>query len=125
MIRENSGKVNDTAWNLSSKLQISPNTYEGKNTYPKSINFITSHDGFTLKDLVSFNNKYNFSNREQNKDGENHNNSWNHGVEGPSNDLGINSLRKKQQRNLLFTLLISRGVPMLLWETKLGVSRRE
>ena len=113
----------DTAWNLSSKLQISPNTYEGKNTYPKSINFITAHDGFTLKDLVSFNNKYNFSNREQNKDGENHNNSWNHGVEGPSNDLGINSLRKKQQRNLLFTLLISRGVPMLLMGDEVGRSQ--
>ena len=113
----------NTAWNLSDKLGGSPNLYGHELAYPKCINFITAHDGFTLKDLVSFNDKYNFANRENNKDGENNNNSWNHGVEGPSNNEKINSLRKKQQKNLLLTLFISKGVPMLLMGDEVGRSQ--
>ena len=68
------------------------------------------HDGFTLKDLVTFNGKHNYANKEQNRDGDNHNNSWNHGVEGPTKNSIINDLRKAT-KNLLLSLLISRGVP--------------
>jgi len=78
------------------------------------VNLITAHDGFTLADLVSYNRKHNLANGEDNRDGENHNNSWNHGVEGPTTDPEVISLRRRQQRNLLSTLLLSRGVPMLL-----------
>jgi isoamylase len=79
-----------------------------------SINFITAHDGFTLMDLVSYNEKHNEANGDNNQDGENHNRSWNCGVEGPTNDEKINQLRKKQVRNFLTTLFLSQGVPMLL-----------
>jgi isoamylase len=79
-----------------------------------SINFITAHDGFTLADLVSYNEKHNEANQEDNRDGENHNRSWNHGVEGPTDDPAIVELRRRQQRNFLTTLLLSQGVPMLL-----------
>jgi isoamylase len=79
-----------------------------------SINFVTAHDGFTLADLVSYNEKHNEANLEDNKDGENHNRSWNCGVEGPTDDPEIVELRRRQQRNFLTTLLLSQGVPMLL-----------
>ena len=113
----------NTAWNMKDKLQGSPALYEVYSPSTKSINFITSHDGFTLKDLVSFNIKHNFANREQNKDGENNNNAWNHGIEGPTTIKEINQLRKKQQKNLLFTLLFSRGVPMILMGDEIGRSQ--
>ena len=113
----------DTAWNMSDKIKGSPNIYGGANKPIKSINFVTAHDGFTLKDLVSFNKKYNFANKEQNRDGENNNNSWNHGVEGPTSDNIIQSRRKQQQKNLLFTLFISRGVPMMLMGDEIGRSQ--
>ena len=87
--------------------------HNGRRPYA-SINFITAHDGFTLRDLVSYNYKHNEANGEENRDGENHNNSWNHGAEGPTDDAGINALRARQQRNILATLLLSQGVPMLL-----------
>jgi glycogen operon protein len=87
------------------------------------VNLITAHDGFSLLDLVSFNNKHNLANGENNRDGENHNNSWNHGVEGPSSDRAIQALRRRQQRNLLSTLLLSRGVPMLLMGDEVGRSQ--
>ena len=74
----------NTAWNMSDKIKGSTSIYKEDNIFPKSINFITSHDGYTLKDLVTFNRKHNFANREQNRDGDNHNNSWNHGIEGPT-----------------------------------------
>jgi glycogen operon protein len=80
----------------------------------RTINFLTAHDGFTLADLVSFNRKHNLANGEDNRDGDNHNNSWNHGVEGPCSDAAINALRDRQLRNLLATLLLAPGVPMLL-----------
>ncbi len=79
-----------------------------------SINFITAHDGFTLADLVSYNEKHNEANGENSQDGESHNRSWNCGAEGPSDDPLINTLRQRQQRNFLTTLFLSQGVPMLL-----------
>lgn len=78
-----------------------------------SINFVTAHDGFTLNDLVSYNEKHNDANQENNADGDNHNNSWNHGAEGPTDDAGIVELRNRQIRNFLATLLVSQGVPMI------------
>lgn len=78
-----------------------------------SINFVTAHDGFTLNDLVSYNEKHNEANKEGNNDGESHNLSWNCGVEGPTDDPEINELRERQKRNFLATLLISQGVPMI------------
>jgi glycogen operon protein len=79
-----------------------------------SINFITAHDGFTLNDLVSYNEKHNEANKENNQDGTNDNRSWNCGAEGPTDDAGINSLRERQMRNLLATLLLSQGTPMMV-----------
>ena len=113
----------DTAWNMSDKIKGSPSIYKEDKIFPKSINFITSHDGFTLKDLVTFNRKHNFANREQNRDGDNHNNSWNHGTEGPTTNLLINDLRKRQQKNLILSLLISKGVPMILMGDEIGRSQ--
>jgi glycogen operon protein len=79
-----------------------------------SVNFVTAHDGFTLNDLVSYNDKHNHANGEDNRDGSNDNRSWNHGVEGPTDDLEIIELRERQKRNFLATLLLSQGTPMLL-----------
>ncbi len=79
-----------------------------------SVNFITAHDGFTLNDLVSFNERHNDANGEQNRDGHSHNRSWNCGAEGPTADAAINTLRRRQMRNFLATLLLSQGTPMLL-----------
>ncbi len=105
----------NTTWALKEHLSGGSDLYEeDNNPITKSINFITSHDGFTLNDLVSFNTKHNLANGENNRDGDNHNNSWNHGIEGPTNDINLITTRKKQQRNLLATLLLSPGIPMLL-----------
>jgi len=79
-----------------------------------SINFVTAHDGFTLRDLVTYNEKRNAANLEDGQDGENHNRSWNHGVEGETDDPAVNILRERQLRNFLATLFLSQGVPMLL-----------
>lgn len=79
-----------------------------------SINFVTAHDGFTLNDLVSYNEKHNEANGEDNNDGESHNRSWNCGAEGETDDEGIQQLRQRQKRNFLTTLLLSQGVPMLV-----------
>lgn len=93
----------------------SPDLYAGDYRRPTaSINFITAHDGFTLHDLVSYNEKHNEKNGENNQDGESHNRSWNCGAEGPTDDPNIIELRQKQKRNFLATLLLSQGVPMLL-----------
>ncbi|MEO0707439.1 MAG: glycogen debranching protein GlgX [Cyanobacteria bacterium J06649_5] len=88
-----------------------------------SINFITAHDGFTLRDLVSYNNKHNEANGENNRDGEDHNRSWNCGEEGKSDDKEILQLRAQQQRNFLATLMMSQGVPMLLAGDEMGRSQ--
>jgi isoamylase len=89
-----------------------------------SINFITAHDGFTLVDLLSYNDKHNEANGEENRDGSNDNHSWNHGVEGPTDDPAIVALRARQRRNLLATLLLSQGVPMLEGGDELGRTQR-
>ena len=89
-----------------------------------SINFITCHDGFTLSDLVSYNEKHNDDNGEESRDGESHNRSWNHGAEGPTVDAAINELRHRQRRNLIATLLLSQGVPMLLSGDEIGRTQR-
>ncbi len=85
-----------------------------------SINFITAHDGFTLYDLVSYNEKHNEANGEDNRDGESYNRSWNCGAEGETEDLAVEKLRKKQRRNFLVTLLLSQGVPMLVMGDEMG-----
>ncbi|HVW70388.1 MAG TPA: glycogen debranching protein GlgX, partial [Steroidobacteraceae bacterium] len=93
----------------------SSDLYEASGRKPHaSINFITAHDGFTLEDLVSYNEKHNEANGEDNRDGHNDNRSWNCGVEGPTDDPQIDALRAQQRRNLLATLLLSQGVPMIL-----------
>jgi glycogen operon protein len=88
-----------------------------------SINFITAHDGFTLRDLVSYNEKHNEANGENNTDGATDNRSWNCGVEGPADDPNVNALRARQQRNFLATLFLSQGVPMMLGGDELGRSQ--
>jgi isoamylase len=100
---------------FASRLSGSSDLYEQSGRRPvASINFVTAHDGFTLRDLVSYNDKHNDANGEDNNDGESHNRSWNHGVEGPTDDPEVLALRAKQQRNFIATLLLSQGVPMLL-----------
>ena len=99
----------------------SSDLYEADSRRPTaSINFVTAHDGFTLMDLVSYNEKHNDANGENNRDGESHNRSWNHGIEGPSDDPAITALRNRQRRNLVTTLLLSQGVPMLLGGDEIG-----
>ena len=99
----------------------SSDLYEAETRRPTaSINFVTAHDGFTLRDLVSYNERHNDANGEDGNDGESHNRSWNHGVEGPTDEPAIVELRARQRRNLLTTLLLSQGVPMLLGGDELG-----
>ncbi|MBI5256142.1 MAG: glycogen debranching protein GlgX [Burkholderiales bacterium] len=100
---------------VADRLMGSPQLYGGRPREPaQSINFITSHDGFTLNDLVSYNEKHNEANGEHNRDGHNHNLSWNCGVEGPTNDPAVEALRARQVRNCLSHLILSLGTPMLL-----------
>ncbi len=100
---------------FASRIAGSADLYEHSGRRPvASINFVTAHDGFTLRDLVSYNEKQNQANGEDNNDGESHNRSWNHGAEGPTDDPEILALRAREQRNLIATLLLSQGVPMLL-----------
>ena len=99
----------------------SSDLYEDDGRHPfASINFITAHDGFTLRDLVSYNEKHNEANMEDNRDGTDDNRSWNCGVEGPTDDAEIDALRERQQRNFLATLLLSQGTPMLLGGDEFG-----
>jgi glycogen operon protein len=99
---------------LATRLAGSSDLYEPSGRRPyASINFITCHDGFTLRDLVSYNHKHNEANLEGNRDGEDHNISWNCGVEGPTHNHHVLDLRERQQRNFLATLLLSQGVPMI------------
>jgi isoamylase len=100
---------------FASRLSGSADLYQSDGREPfASINFITAHDGFTLRDLVSYNDKHNEANLEDNKDGTDDNRSWNCGAEGPTDDEEINELRRRQQRNFLTTLILSQGTPMLL-----------
>ena len=96
----------------------------GGRTPLASINFVTAHDGFTLTDLVSYNEKHNEANGEDNRDGDNEGRSWNCGVEGPSDDPAIRTIRDQQKRNFLATLLLSQGVPMILHGDELGRTQR-
>ena len=106
---------------FASRLAGSADYYEHSGRRPfASINFVTAHDGFTLRDLVSYNEKHNDANGEDGNDGESHNRSWNHGVEGPTDDPDVLELRARAQRNFLTTLLLSQGVPMLLHGDELG-----
>jgi glycogen operon protein len=99
---------------LASRFLASPDLYAHEEREPEqSINFITCHDGFTLNDLVSYNHKHNWANKEGNRDGHNHNLSWNCGIEGPTDDPEIERLRKKQIKNFLTINLLALGVPML------------
>ena len=110
-----------TLGEFASRLAGSSDLYEHSGRRPfASINFVTAHDGFTLRDLVSYNEKHNEANGEDNRDGESHNRSWNHGVEGPTDDIEVLALRARAQRNFLATLLLSQGVPMLLHGDELG-----
>jgi isoamylase len=110
---------------FSSRFGGSADLYESDGRRPfASINFITAHDGFTLRDLVSYNQKHNDANGEGNKDGTDDNRSWNCGVEGPTDDPAVNALRARQQRNFVATLLLSQGVPMLLGGDEFGRTQR-
>ncbi|XP_014510281.1 isoamylase 1, chloroplastic [Vigna radiata var. radiata] len=99
----------------------SPNLYQGGGRKPwNSINFVCAHDGFTLADLVTYNNKHNLSNGEDNNDGENHNNSWNCGQEGEFVSPLVKKLRKRQMRNFFLSLMVSQGVPMIYMGDEYG-----
>ena len=104
-----------TVSEVATRLAGSSDLYEDNGRHPSaSINFVTCHDGFTLRDLVSYNDKHNEANGEGNRDGNNHNLSWNCGIEGPAGDPTILELRHRQERNFMATLLVSQGVPMFL-----------
>ena len=106
---------------FASRFTGSSDLYESDNRRPiASINFITAHDGFTLNDLVSYNEKHNEANGEDGNDGDNNNSSWNCGAEGPTDDPEIRELRERQKRNFLATLLLSQGVPMIAHGDELG-----
>jgi isoamylase len=106
---------------FAARMSGSSDLYERDGRAPyASINFVTAHDGFTLRDLVSYNQKHNAANGENNNDGESHNRSWNCGAEGETNDPDVLALRSRQQRNILTTLLLSQGVPMLLHGDEIG-----
>ncbi|MFN8533972.1 MAG: glycogen debranching protein GlgX [Dehalococcoidia bacterium] len=107
------------------RLTGSSDLYQGDGRHPwASINFVTCHDGFTLTDLVSYDRKHNQANGEENRDGSDHNLSWNCGHEGPTDDLAIVRLRDRQRRNFLATLLLSSGVPMVLAGDEIGRTQR-
>ncbi len=111
------GTMSDFAYRLTGSSDL----YEGTGRRPHaSINFVTAHDGFPLADLVAYNEKHNAANGEDDRDGESHNRSWNCGVEGPTDDPEILSLRRRQQRNMLATTFLSQGVPMLLGGDEMG-----
>jgi glycogen operon protein len=117
--------ADQTLAEFASRFTGSSDLFETSGRQPHaSINFVTAHDGFTLRDLVSYNDKHNEANGEDNRDGENHNRSWNCGVEGPSEDPEVVALRARQARNLLVSLLLSQGVPMILSGDEIGRTQR-
>ncbi|GHF31247.1 glycogen debranching protein GlgX [Streptomyces griseoluteus] len=110
---------------FASRLTGSSDLYQASRRRPRaSVNFVTAHDGFTLRDLVSYNDKHNEANGEGNRDGESDNRSWNCGAEGDTDDPAVLELRARQQRNLLATLLLSQGIPMLGHGDELGRTQR-
>jgi len=119
--RGDGGGVSELATRLAGSNDLY--AHNGRAPYA-SINFVTAHDGFTLHDLVSYNEKHNDANLEENRDGESNNLSWNCGAEGPTDDPEIRSLRERQKRNLLATMMLSQGVPMLSHGDELGRTQR-
>jgi glycogen operon protein len=110
-----------TMGEFAARFTGSSDLYENTSRLPyASINFVTAHDGFTLHDLVSYNEKHNMANGEENRDGEDHNHSWNCGEEGETDSLEIRRLRHRQKRNFMATLFLSQGVPMLLGGDEIG-----
>ncbi|MDO8433011.1 MAG: glycogen debranching protein GlgX [Candidatus Binatus sp.] len=110
-----------TMGEFASRITGSSDLYQADSRAPQaSINFVSAHDGFTLADLVSYNEKHNEANGEDNHDGESHNRSWNCGVEGPSHDPAVLATREQQKRNFLATLMLAQGVPMLLAGDEIG-----
>ncbi len=110
---------------LGYRLTGSSDLYQRDGRHPTaSVNFITAHDGFTLQDLVSYDGKHNEANLEDNRDGTNDNHSWNHGAEGPTEDPAILELRERQKRNLISTLLLSQGIPMICGGDEIGRTQR-
>src|SRR5438105_4962546 len=123
-IRDYWSGSDNTLSEFANRITGSADLYQDYRRPTSSINFITAHDGFTLNDLVSYNEKHNEANGENNNDGESHNRSWNCGQEGPTTDLEVQALRRGQQRNFLATLLLSQGVPMLLGGDEIGRTQR-
>jgi glycogen operon protein len=115
------GKLGDFAKRISGSGDLFDK--RGRKTWA-SVNFVTAHDGFNLNDLVSYNDKHNEANGEDNRDGHSNNHSWNHGVEGPTEDAAIVELRERQKRNMLATMMLSHGTPMLLAGDEFGHSQR-
>ena len=114
-----------TIGHLAARLSGSHDLFARSGRAPRAgINFVTTHDGFTLHDLVSYERKHNEANFEGNRDGSEHNRSWNNGIEGPTEDLSIRDLRDRQKRNLLATLFFSQGIPMLVAGDELGRTQR-
>ena len=117
--------TDQTLAEFGSRFTGSSDLYQGSARQPSaSINFITAHDGFSLRDLVSYNEKHNEANGEENRDGESHNRSWNCGAEGPTDQPAVLALRRRQTRNFLATLFLSQGVPMLLGGDEIGRTQR-
>jgi glycogen operon protein len=115
------GQLADLGWRLTGSADLYGD--DGRSAY-HSINLITCHDGFTLYDLASYNDKHNEANGEHNRDGADDNHSWNCGVEGETDDEGVIELRNRQERNFLTTLLLSQGVPMILHGDEMGRTQR-
>jgi isoamylase len=115
------GQIGELAYRITGSSDLYARS--GRRPYA-SINFVTAHDGFTLQDLVSYDQKHNEANGEQNRDGADNNLSWNCGVEGPTDDPAVKVLRNQQKRNLMATLLLSQGVPMLLAGDPIGHSQQ-
>jgi len=116
-VKGDKGQVSD----LATRIVGSPDLFGKYDRKPyHSINFVTAHDGFTMMDLVSYNEKHNHANGEHNRDGETHNNSWNHGIEGKTTDRKIVDLRKRQIKNFMVILMLSQGVPMILMGDEMG-----
>jgi glycogen operon protein len=117
--------VDATLPEFAARLCGSADLYQQTGRRPfASVNFVTCHDGFTLHDLVSYDQRHNEANGEENRDGESHNRSWNCGAEGPTDDPAVNALRARQKRNFLATLLLSQGIPMLLGGDEIGRTQR-
>lgn len=119
-IKGDPGQVSD----LATRIVGSPDLFSNRRDPSHSINFVTAHDGFTMWDLVSYNEKQNHANGERNMDGEVHNNSWNHGIEGETEDKEVIRLRKQQIKNFIVILMISQGVPMILMGDEMGKTQR-